>query len=40
MHNIHKQETELVALLEVTDTFDQKLKLLNAYGVTNVFLGF
>lgn len=40
MHNIHKQETELVALLEVTDTFDQKLKLLNAYGVTNVSLGF
>lgn len=40
MHNIRKQETELVALLEVTDTFDQKLKLLNAYNVTEVSLGF
>lgn len=40
MYNIHKQETELIALLEVTDTFDQKLKLLNAYNVTEVSLGF
>ena len=40
MHNVRKQETELIALLEVTDTFDQKLKLLNAYNITNVSLGF
>lgn len=36
---IHKQETELVALLEITDTFEQKLHLLNAYNITNVCLG-
>lgn len=41
MYDINKRETELVALLEVTDTFDQKLQLLNAYGVTDLnFLKF
>lgn len=40
LYAINKQETELIALLEVTDTFDQKLKLLNAYNVTDVSLGF
>lgn len=41
MYDINKREVELIALLEVTDTFEQKLQLLNAYGVTDLsFLKF
>lgn len=38
MYNIDKYEAELEGLLEAADNFEQKLQLLNLYGVTNVHL--